>query len=78
MGGPREPLDRLGFTDLAISHSTEHGVEFVELDLIETYIVEKRGRKGLQLVGGLHQPPEDRVGIEFEDPRGAPDAQPLG
>src|SRR5262249_19526515 len=34
VGGSREPLDRLGFPDLTVSHRTEHGVEFVELDLI--------------------------------------------
>jgi hypothetical protein len=35
VGGTREPLDRLGYTDVAVSHRAEHGVEFIELDLIE-------------------------------------------
>jgi hypothetical protein len=35
VGRPRKPLDRLGLTDVAVSYRTEHGVEFVELDLIE-------------------------------------------
>src|SRR5262245_3621814 len=35
VGGSRELLDRPGCTDLAISHRTEHGVKFVELDLGE-------------------------------------------
>jgi len=35
VGGPRETLNGLGFTDVAVAHRTEHGVEFVELDLLE-------------------------------------------
>ena len=35
VGRPRELLDRLGFTDAAVSHRTEHRVEFIELDLSE-------------------------------------------
>jgi len=31
--------------------------------------------KGFELLGGLHQPPEDRIRIDFEHPRCAPDAQ---
>ena len=46
-GGTRETLNRLGFTYITVSDRTEHGVQFVELDLIEVEIVEKIGRKGL-------------------------------
>jgi hypothetical protein len=35
VGRTRETLNGLGFTDLAVSRRTEHGVEFVELDLIK-------------------------------------------
>jgi hypothetical protein len=35
VGGPRETLDRLGCTDIALSHCTEDGVEFVELHLVK-------------------------------------------
>ena len=35
VGGPREPLDRLGCTSITVSDRTEHGVQFVELDLLE-------------------------------------------
>src|SRR5262245_45494855 len=35
VGGPGEPLDRLGFTDVTVSHRTKHRVEFIELDLSE-------------------------------------------
>ena len=33
--GPRETLHRLAFTQITVSDRTEHGVEFVELDLSE-------------------------------------------
>src|SRR5215470_18827842 len=33
--GPRETLNRLAFTQITVSDRTEHGVQFVELDLIE-------------------------------------------
>jgi hypothetical protein len=32
-------FDGRGFTDIAVSHRTEHGVGIVELDLIEMHIV---------------------------------------
>ena len=40
-GRTRELLNGLGFTHFAISHRTEHRVEFIELDLIERQL----GRK---------------------------------
>jgi len=33
------------------------------------------GGTGFELLSGLHQPTEDRMGIDLEHPRGAPDAQ---
>ena len=57
---------------------SEDRVEFVERDLVEVQIMEKIRRKGLQLLRGLHQPLEDGVGIELEQARRAPDAQPFG
>src|SRR4029453_616911 len=38
----------------------------------------KVGRKGVQLLGGFHQPLEDGVRIDLEHPRCAPDAQTCG
>jgi hypothetical protein len=35
VGGTREPRNRLGFPSIPVSGRTEHGVQFVELDLIE-------------------------------------------
>jgi hypothetical protein len=39
--------------------------------------MEKIRGKGLQLLGGLHQPPQHCIGIDLEDARRAPDTQPL-
>ena len=78
VGRTREPLDGLGFAHVTVSHRTEDGVEFVELDLIDVQLVQKVGGKGFELLGGLHQPTEDRIGIDLEHPRRAPDAQAFG
>jgi hypothetical protein len=78
VGRARELLYGLGFTHLAVSHRTEDGVEFVELDLIDLQLVQKVARKSVELFGGFHQPVEDGIGIDFEDPRRASDAQPFG
>ena len=67
-------LNRLGCTHLAISHRTQHRVEFVELDLIEVQLVQKIGRKGVQLLGGLHQPAQDGIGVDPEHPSRPSDA----
>jgi hypothetical protein len=78
VGGPREPLDRLVFTDGAVSHRPEDGVEFVELHLMQVSFVEKIRRKGVQLLRGLHEPAQHGVGVDLKDPRRASDAQTFG
>ena len=40
--------------------------------------MEKIGRKGFELLRGLHQPPQHRMGVDFEHPCRAPDAQAFG
>ena len=35
VGGPRETLNRFGCTHITVSDHTEHGIESVELDLID-------------------------------------------
>ena len=37
----RELLNGLGFTHCAISHRTEHRVEFIELDLLERQLAQE-------------------------------------
>lgn len=77
-GGPREPLDGLGCAYVTVSDRTEDNGEFVELNLIDVQLVQKVGGKGFERLGGLSQPLEDRIGIDFAHPRGAPDAQAFG
>jgi hypothetical protein len=48
------------------------------LDLLDVHLVQTRGGKGSELLGGLHQPTQDRIGIDPEDPGRAPDAQTFG
>jgi hypothetical protein len=78
VGRPREPLNRLSFAQIAASHRTEDNVEFVELDLLEMHLVQKIGRKGVQLLGGFHQPAQDGIGVDLEDPRRPSDASTFG
>ena len=61
-----------------VSDGIEGSVEFVELNLIEVQLVQKGGRRGFELLGGLPQPTEHGIRIDLEDPRRAADAQPLG
>ena len=69
--------DGLVFTELPVSHGTQGGVKFIELDLVEMQIVQKVGGKGLQVLGRLYQPAQNGIGVDLEDARCAPDAQPL-
>ena len=71
-------LDRFGFADVAAFHRTEHGVELVELHLAKLEITQEISGKRLQLLCGLHQPLQDGIGIDLEDPRRAPNAQAFG
>src|SRR5215467_2158983 len=73
----REPFNRLGFTHGSVSHRTENGIKFVELDLIEMQLAQKGGRKALELLDGFHQPLQNSIGIEFKAPGGATDAQAI-
>jgi hypothetical protein len=41
-------------------------------------VVEEMARKRLEVVGGLHQPPEHRIRVDFEDARHGADAEPFG
>jgi hypothetical protein len=72
------PLDRLGFPALTVSHRPEYGVECVEWDLRDGYLMEKRRGTGWPRLGGLPQPPPHYSGSARADARRAPDTQPLG
>jgi len=44
VGRPRKLLNRLGCTHVTLSHRTEDGVEFVELNLLDGHLVRRRNR----------------------------------
>jgi hypothetical protein len=77
LGRPLQTLDGLSLTDLAVLDRVEQGEEFVQLYLPDPHIVQDVSGKGLELLRRLHQPLQHRVGVDLEDPRRAPDAQPL-
>jgi hypothetical protein len=77
-GGTRELLKGLGFTDVTILHRTEHGIEFVELDLIDRQRVQNVRGKGFELLRGLDQPLEAWVRIDLEHPGRVSAAQSFG
>ncbi len=62
------------FTHLTVPDGTQDRVEFIKLDWVEMQIVQKRGRQGLELIGGFHQPVQHGVGSDLKDPRRAPNA----
>ena len=70
-------INSLSFTDLAVPHRTEDGIEFIELDLVEMQIVQKIGGKSLKLLSRLHQPVQHSVGIDFKGTRRASNPQSL-
>jgi hypothetical protein len=44
------------------------------LHLLDPYVVQDVLREGPQLLRGLHQPLQHRIGVDLEHPRRAPDA----
>ena len=73
----RQTLDRLGLGHLTVFDGTEQGEEFVHLHLLNVDIAQEMAREGLQVLGCLDQPGQDRVGIDLEDPGYGADAQTL-
>ena len=66
-----------GLADLPGLDGTQQGVEFVQLDLGDAHVVQKMLREGLEMVGGLDQPRQHRVGIDLEHAGHGTDAQPF-
>ena len=52
----RQAFGHLGRCDLAILDGTEHGIQLIELKLLEVQVTEEIGAKGPELLGGFHQP----------------------
>src|SRR5262249_24764461 len=56
---------------------TQHSIQLVELQLIDVHVAEKIARKGLEVLGGFHQPLEHRVRVDLEHAGRGTDAQAL-
>ena len=56
----------------------QHGIQLVELQLLQVHITEKIGGKGAELLGGFDQPVQHGVGVDLEDPSRGTDAQAFG
>ena len=63
---------------LPVLDGTEHGIQLIELDLLDVHLAQEVAGKGLQLLGCFHQPVQHRIGGDLEDPRGGANAEPLG
>jgi hypothetical protein len=73
-----ETFNRLVVADRAGLEVAQHGVQFVELQLLHVQGAEERGRKGAQLLGGFDQPVQHGVGVDLEDPRRGADTETFG
>ena len=60
-----------------ILHGAEHGIQLIELYLWDVFLAEEVAGKGVQLLGGLHQPVQHGVGGDLKDPRGGANPQTL-
>jgi hypothetical protein len=66
MGGMLQAVNGLGRADFARLHRTEHGKEFVQLDLRDAHVVQEIPRKGGGVVGDCKKPGERRVRVHLE------------
>jgi hypothetical protein len=64
-------------THLATLQVTDHRVQLVELQLRNVHVAEKGAGKGLELLGGFHQPLQHGIGVHLEHPGRSADAQAL-
>ena len=58
-------------------HRAEHGIQLIELDLLDVHLTQDVAGKSVQLLSGLHQPVQHGVGGHLKDPRGGANTQPL-
>jgi hypothetical protein len=70
-------LEGLSLTDLTLLDRTEQRIEFVQLHLGDTDVVQEVLGEGFEMVGGLDQPVQHGVGIDLEHPSHGTDAQPF-
>ena len=70
-------VDRRVFAHLPVLHGAEHGIQFIELDLLDMHLTQEVAGKGVQLLGGLHQPVQHGVGGHLKDPGSGANPQTL-
>jgi len=73
----RQTVDRLVFAHLPVLHGAEHGIQLIELYLLDVHLTQEVACKGLKLLGRFHQPVEHGIRVHLEDPRGGANAEPL-
>ena len=68
-------MNGFGRADFTRFHRTEHGKEFVQLDLCDAHVVQEIPRKGGGVVGDCHKPGEHRIRVHREHAGGRANAQ---
>jgi hypothetical protein len=67
-------LEGLGLTDFTILDRTEQRIEFVQLHLGDTEVVQEVLGEGLEMVGGGDQPLQHGIGVDLKHPGHGTDA----
>ena len=83
--GPHSPSRRLktgvesrsNGSDFTGGEVAQHGVQLIELQLLDVQVAEEIRGKGSQLLGCFHQPLENRIGIHLADSARGPNTQSL-
>ena len=73
-----QALDGVGLADLTVLDRAEQGKQLIELYLSDPYAMQEVLREGSQLIRRLHEPLQDRIRVNLEYPRRAPDPQAFG
>jgi hypothetical protein len=73
-----QAFDGLGLTEVTVLDGTEHGIQLIELQLLNVHLAQEIGRKSMELLGSFHQPLQHRVRSHLKDPGGGANAKPLG
>ena len=82
-GGPHprrcalQALNGLVLAEVAVFDCPQHGVELIEVHLLDVHLAQEIGGKGPQVLRRFHQPVQDRLRVDLEHPRRGPNAQAL-
>lgn len=74
----QEALHCHGLSDLTVFDRTEQRKELIHLHLLDLNVAQEITRKGVQVLGCLHQPLEERVGGDFTNAGHGQNAQTFG